>query len=95
MKINKKISQAKVWVSRIQTYLALFNFTMIMYLYIIEEPLGIQYHYWFVIISLGIVSVLFIDIKYIFSSELHYKFSVNPGMQEILERLERIEEKLK
>mgnify|MGYP006280581719 CR=1 FL=1 len=94
MKVRKRLSEAKVWVTRIQTYLALFNFTMIMYLYIIEEPMNIPYQYWIVIILIGICAVLFFDIKYIFSSELHYKFKCNPGMKNILERLKRIEEKI-
>lgn len=90
----KVLGMIKVWQQRLATYLSLINFVMIFYLYIIESPLGLKWYHWLPIIVIGVVSVLYVDVKYIFPNTQLYTFKKNPGMVMLKEMIEENSDKL-
>jgi hypothetical protein len=97
----KKIKKAKIagklkiWEQRLASYVAIINFFMIFYLYITQAPLGLEWYYWLVIISLGCMFVLYIDIKYIFPNSQVYGFEKNPELVRLREDIQEIKTLLK
>ena len=51
---------------------------MIFYLYIIESPMNLEWYHWVTIISLCIIVVIFVDVKYVFPDSQAYSFHKNP-----------------
>lgn len=80
----------KVWQQRLASYVSVINFAMIFYLYIIESPMGLQWYHWAVVVVVGIVSVVFIDVRYVLPNTLKYNFNKNPRMFEMKLEVEEI-----
>jgi len=88
------LGKYKVWMNRIQTYTGPLNFIMILYLYIINEPLGVVWWIWVMVLVVVLVSVLSVDMLFVFPGELSYTTLKNPEMMKIKENTERILEVL-
>lgn len=79
-----------MYLNRLQTYVSMVNFMMILYLYITESPVGIEW-YWWVLLLMGIFPlVVIIDIKLIYPGMLQYAFKKNPGMKRLDEKIDII-----
>jgi len=83
MKKAKTAGMLKTWYQRLTSYVSMVNFIMIFYLYIIESPLGFQWYHWLLLISVSILSILYIDIKYVFPTSQTYAWKKNPEFQEL------------
>ena len=70
----------KVWQTRVASYISIVNFVMIFYLYIIESPMGFEWHHWLLIIITSITSIIVIDTVFIFPASQEYTFNKNPQM---------------
>ena len=77
MKRNN-VGRYKTWFSRLQSYTSSLSFIMVLYLYIIEEPMGLRWQYWVVILILFLVVILVADIVFIYPSEQEYMSKKNP-----------------
>lgn len=76
------LGKAKVWQMRLASYVAMINFVMIFYLYIIESPLGFPWYTWLVVI-LGVVSVVvFVDTALILPASQNYLWDKTPQWRE-------------
>ena len=73
----------KTWLNRLQSYMGPLNFIMVLYLYIIEEPLGVIWQVWTVILTLFLVLVLIIDVIIIYPSEQEYNTRKNPEWNDL------------
>ncbi len=80
----------KVWQQRLASYVSMVNFAMIFYLYIIESPMGLQWYHWIMIIVIGVVSIVFIDVRYVLPNTLKYNFNKNPEMIQLKNQLGEI-----
>lgn len=94
MKLSKHAARLQVWQQRLSTYVSMINFAMLFYLYIIESPMGLEWYHWISIIAVLVLTIIFIDTKYILPGALEYKFKKNPGMNNILERIDNLEKKI-
>ena len=102
MKINKEkeyrvnrnskakfFGMIKVWQQRLTTYISLINFFMIFYLYIVESPMGLEWYHWFIMICVGITTILYFDVKYVFPHTQLYTFKKNPGMMMLKDKIDK------
>lgn len=80
---------------RISSYLALINFLMVLYLYVIKDPMGLPWYSWILIITSVICLVMFLDNRLLLASETYYLNSKNPQINEILTRLDNVEENMR
>jgi len=84
----------RVLLQRLQAYLSMFNFAMILYLYASESPLGISWYYWVCALSIFIPIFLFIDIRIVYPLELKYTTKKNPEWNDkwdvVFDKLEEI-----
>lgn len=92
-KIN--IGTIRVWITRLTSYLSLFNFIMLIYLsLILEEPFGIGKELWLILLIIIIPTILFIDIKYIFPKAQDYAISKTPEWVRVIKQIDAIAKKL-
>ena len=92
--IKFKLGQLKTWENRLSSYIAIINFAMIFYLYIIETPFGLEWYQWVSMIIIFVVVVIFVDIKFVFPGVLDYTFKKNPEWVRMMNNQKRICEKL-
>ena len=71
------------------SYIAIVNFVMIFYLYIIESPMGFEWYHWTIIIVTDITVIVFIDTKFILPSSQVYTFNKNPEFVKLKERVNK------
>ena len=84
----------KAWVARLASYVAPMNFVMLLYLFIIEEPLGVVWQVWFVVIVVFIIVLLWFDIRVVFPLELEYQLQKNPEFGRMSKNIKYIMELL-
>lgn len=94
MKFNGTIGKIKGMQSRLAGYLSLMNFMMVLYLYIIKQPFGLNWVQWLVLMSVVISIVMFIDNHILLASETHYLWEKNPWAVEMKSDIKKIKEKL-
>ena len=94
LKVINNIGRYKTWVSRLQTYTGPLNFIMILYLYVVNEPLGLKWYVWFILLIGALIVVLFLDIAFIYPSEQQYNTRKNPEWNELRADVQRIMDKL-
>ena len=79
-----------MYLNRLQTYVAMVNFMMILYLYVTQSPMSIDW-YWWIVIMCGIFPVVVVlDIKLIYPGMLKYAFDKNPGFQRLEKKIDRV-----
>lgn len=89
-----KMGRYKTWVNRLQTYMGPLNFVMILYLYIQQEPLGIIWQVWFILLGAALVGLLLFDLVIVYPSELKYSTRKNPEWNDLRDDIRTIKEKL-
>ena len=78
VKVVNFAGKVKAWQQRLATYIAMLSFLMVFYLYIIESPFNLEWYHWLVIVVLCVVSVLYLDIKFILPASQEYMTEKNP-----------------
>lgn len=91
----REVGRYKTWLNRLQGYLGPLNFMMVLYLYIVQEPLGVKWYIWFIILSVLLVVVLLVDVVIIYPSEQTYNTRKNPEWLELRDDVNEIKEMLK
>lgn len=91
---HAQVGRFKTWLNRLQTYLSPMNFIMVLYLYIVQEPLGVIWQVWAVVLTLFLVLMLVVDIVLIFPSEQGYSTRKNPEWLEMREDVKKIKRRL-
>jgi len=86
--------KAKVWQTRLSSYISLINFVMIFYLYIIENPLGLSWFYWFILMFVGVVGLIVFDTIFVMPYSLGYTFSKNPEFMELKNDVKEIKKEI-
>ncbi len=74
------LGRYKVWQARIQSYLGVISFVMVLYLYISQVPLGLPWYVWVVLMIAMIPILLIMDMVFVWPSEMVYGFDKNPRM---------------
>lgn len=82
-----EVGRYKTWIVRLQSYLGPLNFIMVLYLYIIQEPLGIIWQVWVVILVVLLAFVLAFDMRVIYPSEARFISRKNPEWVEMREEI--------
>ena len=93
-KLVKNVGKLKVWQTRLAGYMGIINFVMIFYLYVIESPMGFEWYHWTIIIGISIVSIIFMDIRYILPAASAYGFEKNPKFVSLEEMVKSNSKKL-
>jgi len=93
--MQKDIGRYKTWMNRLATYLVPLNFSMILYLYVLGEPLGITWQVWTVVLFVFLVFILIFDVLVVFPSEQRYTTQKNPEWVELRDDVKDIKEILK
>lgn len=83
-----------MYLNRLQTYTAMINFIMILYLYIIESPVGIVWYYWVVLMAVICPLIVLIDVKLVYPGTLIYAYDKNPGFKRLEKKVDEIMKKL-
>lgn len=92
--MKNNLGKYKAWVNRVQSYLAPLNFVMILYLYIIQEPVGMPWYSWVMILVFVLSVLLCFDILFVFPSESQYAWRINPDWVEMRRDIKMIKESL-
>jgi hypothetical protein len=90
MKIN--LGKYHTWMTRMMSYGSLINFTMLLYLYITQSPLGIPWYVWFTFLVSLLPIIVFIDTVFIYPQSLKYSSDRNPEWKAIRETRDIVEE---
>jgi hypothetical protein len=77
------IGRFRIWIIRVGSYLSPINFLLILYSFAKNEPLGINFWFWMIFCIISVFGVLIFDTLFMYSSELHYSYKKNPGMQSL------------
>jgi len=86
------LGKLKFWQTRLATYVAMVNFVMIFYLYIIEAPLGLLWYHWVLIIVVGVVGTIIFDTVLVLPGSLEYQFIKNPEWRKLKAEIQTIKE---
>jgi len=90
MKASKKLGRYKMYLNRLQTYMSMINFVMILYLYIIESPIGIPWYYWVLLMFVLFPILVVFDVKVIYPGTLIYAYDKNPGFRRLEKKVDKI-----
>lgn len=98
MNIKKRCKQItlgklKMWQTRLATYIAMINFTMIFYLFIAEND-WFKWYIWIVIITISVIFIVVFDTVKVMPDQLGYAFRKNPEWQKHKRNQKRIMDKL-
>ena len=94
-KIGRQLGILKAWTARMQTYLGLLNFFMILYLYVTQEPLGIKWYVWVAVMIPCMCLVLWLDLKIIFPVSQEYIYRKNPEWMELRKEIRKLREEIR
>jgi len=99
MNIAKKLHKTnlgkyRVWLNRLQTYMSLINFSMLLYLYMVEAPMGLEWYIWIVIMCVTLPLLIVFDVRFVYPSTLKYSYGKNPGFQRLEKKVDMIMKKL-
>jgi len=90
-----ELGRYKIWLSRVQGYLGIFSFTLILYGMAIKNNLfGWDWYIWVALLIIGVPLLLWLDIKIICPSELKYGFGLHPKFKEMLTETKQLSEKI-
>ncbi len=103
LEVRKFMVYSKLWIQRTMSWIAVVNSGMILFLVLSRlQDYGVEIHItaWFIPIYLGIIFLMMLfgyieDRVGLYREESRAAASRNPYFKEILERLDRIERKLK
>jgi len=84
------LGKYKMLLSRLTGYVGLASFTMVLYLFVKGEPLGITWIIWVILIIISFVLLLIFDFKYIFKKEADFGFENTPRLVEMESKVEKI-----
>ena len=90
--LGVNLGKLKFWQTRLATYVAMINFAMIFYLYIIEAPFGLDWYHWVLIISVGVVGTVIFDTVFVLPGSLEYQFIKNPEWMKLRKEIQTIKE---
>ncbi len=90
----KLIGRYRMYLNRLQTYVAMVNFAMILYLYMRESPLGVEWYWWITIMSITFPIIILFDVKVMYPGTLIYAYEKNPGFQKLEKKINKIMDKL-
>lgn len=98
-KINKWLGILKTWQVRFATYLSVYTFGMVLYLFVIEEPGGFKWYHLAVVLGACSFMLMFLDVKIIMPSSLAYQAMKNPMFMKlfntVMEMKKQMDEKEK
>lgn len=103
LEVRKFMVYSKLWIQRTMSWIAVVNSGMILFLVLSRlQDYGVEIHItaWFIPIYLGIIFLMMVfgyieDRAGLYREESRAAADRNPYFKEILERLDRIERKLK
>jgi len=90
-RIKHRLGQLKTWQERVNGYLAVANFFMILWLYIKSAPFGLAWYWWVGGLAVGSVVLVIIDMTLIWPSQQTYSMIKNPFLVEMMGRIKHIE----
>ena len=90
--IKLNLGKYKAWYQRVALYITAINFLMIFYGFT-QTNNWLPWFAWLFVFIFVVVSILFIDILFIWESEQDTTASKNPKIMEILENQQRLENK--
>lgn len=90
-----ELGRYKIWLSRVQGYLGIFSFSLILYGMAIKNNLfGWDWYIWIILLIIGVPLLLWVDIKIICPSELKYGFGLHPNFTQMVKDNKQLLEKI-
>lgn len=94
--ISRSLGVLKVMTERLAGYVSIFNFGMILYLYIVQRPLGLDPLFWVMAFAIVIPLILIVDWRVVYPMSLHVVFgSKNKEFKELRRDVREIKELLR
>lgn len=90
-----ELGKYKIWMARVQGYLGIFSFVLILYGMAIKNNLfGWSWEIWVILMIIGVPLLLWFDIKIVCPSELKYGFELHPKLTELLAETKQLTKKV-
>jgi len=90
-----EIGTLKLMVERVMSYIGMLNFVMVLYLYAIQSPLGIDWIYWVLMMSVVLPIVMILDWVFVYPSVLTVSYGrKNKEFQDLREDIRGMQKKM-
>ena len=87
MRLNLGI--LRTWLTRLAGYMAIINFGMIFYLFIVENT-WFPWYVWIVMMISLISIILLVDVKLVMSKEFEYQSNKNPEWKKLTNAVRKV-----
>ena len=84
------VGKLKTWQQRLNTYMGLFNFGMLFYLFIVENR-WFDWYVWVLVIGVGTFLLMLFDVFLVMPQQLEYNSNKNPEWKRHVSQMDRIE----
>lgn len=85
--INKdlklKIGKYKMLFNRLISYLGILNFIMLLYIFVKNQPVGLNWFLWVVLIGVFCIMTIVFDSFFVLEGDGAYQFNRNPKLVEM------------
>ena len=85
-----RLGRFRTWVTRLAGYLSMLNFGMILYNFVLDDPLGISKEIWLVLAVVGVPAIMLFDIVIMMPSELEYTYDKNKRFIDLEKKVDRV-----
>lgn len=89
-KTRLRIGKYKSILNRLISYLGILNFSMLLYIFVKNQPLGFNWFIWFITVIFLCLGIMIFDIFFVIKAESIYLFKKNPKLVEMNEKLDTI-----
>ena len=83
-----ELGRYRTWITRLGGYLAPVNFTLILYGFVINDPLGVSWSVWLISVLVAVPCLMVFDILVIYPSELRYAYDKNKRMKRLEKKID-------
>jgi len=85
-----ELGRVRTWVTRLAGYLSILNFGMILYNFVLGDPLGVAKEVWLIVALIGVPAIMFFDIVIMMPSELRYTYDKNKRFVDLEKKVDKV-----
>jgi len=89
-----ELGRFRTWITRLGGYLSILNFGMILYKFVLDDPLGINKEMWILLAVVGVPMIMLFDVIIMMPSELRYSYDKNKRFIDLEKKIDRVLELL-
>lgn len=87
------LGKVKTWQNRITSYVSIFNFLMLFYLFIVENK-WFEWYVWLLLSVVSIFVIFVVDTFWVLPQQLAYSFQKNPEWKELRNEVKEIKDQI-